>query len=228
MNQLLLPVAAAQGRWLRSTRKLAAPPGGPTSGTAGTTTRPPLSIAVVGDSTAAGSGVASLEDGFAACLARELSGRTRRPVRWQVSGQFGATARRIRFRLVPEVDEDLDLAVLLAGANDVLAGRSVDDWQDDLAATVDALMARAAHVVVAGLPPFALFPAMPAVLGRLLTERAAALDEASQRICAARPGSTWVTMPGSPPPGFFAADRFHPSAAGYHLWAAVIADHITL
>jgi lysophospholipase L1-like esterase len=67
---------------------------------------------------------------------------------------------------------------------------------------------------------------MPATLGRYLSERAAALDDVSRQICAAHRGTTWVTMPGAPPPYFFASDRFHLSAAGYQAWSQVVADHL--
>jgi hypothetical protein len=98
VKRLQLPVAAVQGMWMRSTIKMAPPATGPTSGTVGTTSRTPLCIAVVGESTAAGCGVDNHDDGFTGCLAREITARTQRPVHWQVVGQFGATARRIRYR----------------------------------------------------------------------------------------------------------------------------------
>ena len=227
-NPLLLPVAAAQGMWLRSTIRMAPPATGPTSGTVGTTSRTPLSVAVLGESTAAGCGVESHDIGFTGWLARAIAGRTQRPVQWQVVGQFGATARRLRYRLLPQLGEDLDVAVLLAGGNDTMSGRSPDEWRDDVTAIVDDLMARAGQVVVAGVPPFALFPSMPATLGRYLSERAAALDEVSRQVCAARPCTTWVTMTEVPTPDFFASDRFHLSAAGYRRWAEVVADHLVL
>jgi len=228
MRRLHLPIAAAQGMWLRSTTKVAPPASGPTRGRAGPRAGEALRVAVIGESTAAGCGVTSHTDGFAGSLARELAARTRRPVDWQVVGRLGATARRIRHRLLPQLDEDLDAAVLLAGVNDVMGRRSPEEWRDDLTAIVDGLTARAAHVVVAGTPPFALFPAMPATLGRYLTERATALDDVAQHICASRPRVTWVTMPGVPGPDFFATDRFHPSAVGYGHWAKVIAGHVRL
>ena len=170
----------------------------------------------------------SHDEGFTGSLAREITARTQRPVEWQVAGQRGATARRIRYRLLPQVGEDLDAAVLLAGGNDVMGLRSPEEWRDDLAAIVDDLMGRAGHVVIAGTPPFALFPAMPATLGRYLTERAAVLDEVSRHICASRACTTWVTMTGVPGPDFFATDRFHLSAVGYRQWARVIAGHLPL
>jgi lysophospholipase L1-like esterase len=228
VKRLELPVVAVQGMWMRSTIKPAPPATGSTSGTVGTTSGAPLRIAVVGESTAAGSGVDNHDEGFTGCLAREINARTQRPVQWQVAGQFGATARRIRYRLVPQLGVDLNVAVLLAGGNDVMSRRSPDHWRDDVSAIVDELVERADRVVVAGIPPFALFPSMPTTLGRYLSKRAAALDDVSRQICAVRPCTTWVTMTGNPPPGFFASDRFHPSAAGYQRWAQVVADHLVL
>lgn len=222
-----MPLVAVQGLWLRSTLTLASPAGGPTSGTVegyGS----PLRIAVIGESTAAGCGVDSHDAGFPACLAREVSARTHRTVTWEVVGQFGATARRIRYRLLHRLGEDFDVAVLLAGGNDVLARRAPEQWRDDLAAIVDELMDRAAHVVVAAIPPFALFPSLPAALRRYLGDRAAALDAISRQVCAELPCTTWVSTPGTPPPGFFAQDRFHPSAFGYRRWAEIVADRLAL
>lgn len=226
MKPLLLPVAAVQGKWMRATRRPAPPATGPTTGTAGTTPGAPLRLAVVGESTAAGSGVDNHDEGFTGALARAVSARSGRPVQWQAVGQFGATARRIRYRLLSQLGVDLEVAVLLAGGNDVMTRRTPDQWRDDLSAIIDDLMRHADHVVVAGLPPFALFPSMPTTLGRYLSERAARLDDVSRQICAARPRTTWVTMPGVPPRYFFASDRFHLSAAGYRRWAEVITDQL--
>jgi lysophospholipase L1-like esterase len=215
--------------WMRATLKPAPPATGPTSGTVGTTSGAPLRIAVVGESTAAGCGVDTHNDGFTGRLAHEINAGTQRPVHWQVVGQFGATARRIRYRLLPQLGEDLDVAVLLAGANDVMGRRSPDQWRDDLTAIIDDLMERADHVVVAGIPPLALLPSMPPTLGRYLSERAAALDDVTRQICARWVYATWVvTMTEVPPPDFFASDRFHLSAAGYQRWAQAIADHLVL
>ena len=226
MNPISLPVAAVQGLWLRATIRPAAPASGPNTGTVGTYPHPPLRVTVVGDSTAAGSGAQTHDEGFAGSLARALSTRVGQPVRWRAVGQFGATAGRIRHRLLPQLDAGLHAVVLLAGGNDVMSRRTPAQWHDDLGAVLEDLAQRADRVVVAGIPPFALFPSMPSALGRYLSRRAAALDEVSQQICTSRPGTSWVTMPGTPPPDFFASDRFHPSAAGYRLWAEVVADHL--
>jgi lysophospholipase L1-like esterase len=242
MNPFLLPVIAAQGLFVRYSTETLPPAGGPTTGTCGAagtfgasgTEGPaggePVRIAVLGESTAAGCGVDSHGDGFTGNFARELSERSGRPVEWSVCGQYGATLRRIRYRLLPEVGSDLRVAALLAGVNDVLGRRSPQDWGQDLEAVVNGLAERAEQVVVTGVPPFGEFPSLPGTLRRYLSTRAAALDEVSQRVCAGVPGVTWISSTNVLPmgPEFFARDRFHPSAYGYAEWARVVAGKVAL
>lgn len=162
MHPLLMPVVAAQALFVRMSTEALPPAGGPESGTAGEAAGgEPLRIAVVGESTAAGCGVEQQEEGFTGQFARELSVRTGRPVDWSVHGRYGATARRIRYRLLPELDTGLHVVALLAGVNDVLTRRSPQDWGDDLGAVVGELAQRADQVVVTGIPPFAEFPSIP-------------------------------------------------------------------
>lgn len=230
MNPLLLPIVAAQGRKVRSSTELLPPASGPTRGT--TTSEEasgvPIRIGVLGESTAAGCGVDTHEEGFAGSLARKLAMQTRRPVDWEVVGQHGATARRIRYRLLPRLGERLDVAVLLAGVNDVLTRRTPDQWGEDLAAILEGLGIRARRVVVSGVPPFDAFPSIPTTLGRYLTERAEAVDTVSRRIVAQFPHAAWISAHEFTPMTleFFARDRFHPSAVGYDRWAQVTAQRL--
>lgn len=230
MNPLLLPVIAVQGMWMRATTKLLPPAAGPTVGIVGDTAGAPLRIAVLGDSSAAGHGVDTHDNGFAGSLARRLATQTHRPVNWEVVGQLGATTRRIRYRLLPRLGKNLDVAVLFAGVNDVLARRTPQQWGNDLSAIVDDLNTRAEHVVVTGIPPFQAFPSLPTTLGRYLARRADALDDISRQICAEQPRTIWISPIGIGPfgPDLFAEDRFHPSATAYRRWAQAVADSLTL
>jgi lysophospholipase L1-like esterase len=230
VNPLLFPIIAVQGLRMRSRVEILPPATGPTVGTVGAgAAGPPVRIAVLGESSAAGCGAETHDDGFPGSLARELAGRTHRPVAWEVVGQYGATARRIRHRLLPQLGDNFTVAVLLAGANDVLNRRSPTEWADDLTVIVAGLADRAEHVVVVGLPPFKTFPSLPTTLGRYLTQRADTLNEISQRICAQRPRATWIHTDGMQiGPDFFARDGFHPSAFGYLRWAKTVASQLTL
>lgn len=129
MNPLLLPVIAAQGLWVRARTEVLPPAAGPDTGTvAEQAPGPPMRVAVLGESTAAGCGVATHDEGFPGSLARALAASYDCPVTWKVVGRYGATGRRIRYQLLPQLGEGYDLAVLLAGANDVLGRRSPDQW----------------------------------------------------------------------------------------------------
>ncbi|MGC4750676.1 SGNH/GDSL hydrolase family protein [Micromonospora sp. DT201] len=228
MNPLLMPIIAIQGKRLRPAIEMLSPATGPESGTVGDASRSPVRIAVLGESTAAGYGVDTHDEGFPGCLAHEIVARTSRPVSWEVVGQHAATARRIRHRLLPRLGSDLDVVVVLAGASDVLVRRTPQEWGEDLSAIVDELAARANQVLVAGIPPFRSFPSIPTLLGRYLAAGADALDTRSRQVCAERPRATWVAAMDISSPDFFARDRFHPSASGYRRWAQGVADHVTI
>lgn len=225
ISPLLLPVIAAQGLWVRTTVRAAA---GPTDEPSGTVTGSDLSrlrLAVVGESTAAGCGVDRHTDGFAAALAGEMAARTGQAVDWLSAGRYGATARRIRTDLLPVVGSGFNLVVVLAGVNDVLTHRRPPQWHDDLSGLLDDLRGRTTTIAVTGIPPFTLFPSLPAALARYLAGRAAALDRMSEKACSRRA----VFVPAdfdTVPPDFFSADRFHPSAAGYRHWAVSVAERL--
>jgi lysophospholipase L1-like esterase len=227
MTHMGMLLAAVQGFWVSRRQEELPPAGGEASGRTGNApAAEPLRVAVLGESTAAGCGVTTHHEGFAGSLARRIFELTGRPVLWDVVGQHGATARRIRHRLLPQLGARYDLVVLLAGANDVLSRRTTAEWREDLTAILDALAVRADHTVVAGTPPFATFPSLPGALRRYLAEAARSLDEVAEEICSSRANATWVGSAdvGGVGPDFFARDGFHPSAIGYRRWAELVAD----
>lgn len=224
-----LPVVAMQGVRVRRTTPVLPPAGGATSGRVGPAGERALQLGVLGESTAAGCGVATHEEGIAAALAGELAARSGRPVEWTVAGEFGATVRRIRHRILgPFLDEApgrLDVAVLLAGVNDVLTRSNPSQWRSDLEAVVDRLAASSGLVLVTGVPPFGEFPSLPRTLASYLDERGRALDAMTEEVCRSRDDVVWLPSHGllTGTPDMFAVDGFHPSGVGYRRWAAAMA-----
>lgn len=217
-------VVALQGLWLKMTTRPLPAPDGEAFGSVPGKHRPPLRIAVIGESTAAGCGVTRHDDGFAGAFAREVAERTGQAVEWTANGRYGATAQRIRQELLP-TETDLNLVVVLAGVNDVLTRRRPGRWRDDLGGLIGDLAGRTAKIVVTGVPPFTLFPALPSRLARYLADQASQLDTVSAQVCRGR--AVFVRSDFDvDPDGFFAADRFHPSAAGYRQWAALVAAEV--
>lgn len=187
-----------------------------------------LRLLVIGDSNVAGTGAPTHSVALTGQLAVGLSARRHRPVAWEADGANGATMERIRFEVLGLIQEhDPDIVVLVAGANDAMAGRSPARWGSDLRAVLGAFLdpGREREIVVAGVPPFRYFPALPAPLNEFLERRASRLDAVSAAVCAEL-GLDFVSFADDPPLGeaFFATDRFHSSVAGYGHWAGYLLD----
>lgn len=192
----------------------------------------PLELALLGESTASGVGAPTQSAALVGRLASELASHSSRAVNWSVVGQNGATIRRIRHKLAPQLAHlNPDIAVLAAGANDVIDGRSTSEWEEHLRSVIATLerprSTRCNLVVVTGVPPFAHFPALRSPLRSVLARRADRLDARSAAVCAEL-GVLFLPFDNSIDlgPDFFAADDFHPSEHGYALWAAYLAPHI--
>jgi lysophospholipase L1-like esterase len=181
----------------------------------------PVSILVLGDSTAAGVGADRQDDALPGNLARRLSAEWERGANWRAIGENGATSEDIVRNYLPTASENsYDLVFLTIGANDALKLRSRTAFRRSFRRIIRRLRAVSPHalILVSSLPGFAQFSALPNPLRWALQLHARSLEEVARRFVASEPG---VLM--SPPapkytPGFFASDRFHPSAQGYRDW----------
>ncbi|GGS58765.1 SGNH hydrolase [Planobispora rosea] len=137
----LAPVLAVQGLRVRRTTPRLPEASGPRRGTTGGGPGAPLRLAVLGESTAAGVGVATHEEGLAGCLARAVAARTGRPVRWQVAARTGVNTRTATAELVPLL-EPADAVVVALGVNELLELNRLDRFGRELRALVAAVRAR--------------------------------------------------------------------------------------
>lgn len=182
----------------------------------------PLTLVTVGDSLTVGCGVERQRDGLTPAMARALACRTGRPVQWSTHGKLGATMRRVRFRLLPEVTETPDLLVLCAGSNDLMARRSMKEWRADLTAAIDEAKALCPRVVVISSGQVYRSPALGRTLRKAILEMTDAQTAVSRGICAAK-HVRFVDMThydtGLTDAEFWASDDFHPSKRCYKLLA---------
>jgi lysophospholipase L1-like esterase len=208
---LLFPVLLVQGLLVRR-RVLRLPEAsGPTSGSV--PGPDPLRLLVLGESTAAGVGAAT----HAAALTGQLAVALGRGVRWRVIGRSGLTASAAR-GLVPR-PLDADVVVVVLGVNDTKNLVPVRRWRTDLLRLIIAI--GDVPVVLTGVPPMDAFPSLPQPLRLLLGLRSRELDAAA----ASLPRVTHLPMPRELlTPELFCEDGFHPSEAGYRLWAGSIAE----
>ncbi len=184
----------------------------------------PVRIAWIGDSLAAGLGCDEVCDTPAHLAARLLE----RTVDVTVHAVPGARAAQVLEDQVPLVDPYTDVVVLCVGANDVANSTSRTAY----AKTVDEVLTALAPipVVMLSLPDMAMPDRLAEPLRSLAGARARWFEVARAKVAARHPHVTSVDI-ASRPPGvtraagrrMLSADRFHPGAEGYRLWADRIA-----
>ncbi|WP_338515237.1 GDSL-type esterase/lipase family protein [Bifidobacterium breve] len=108
----------------------------------------PILAVMVGDSLVAGCGVDDQSKGIMPLLAARVAKRTGRPVAWRTVGKLGATARRVRYRMIGDINDRPDVLIVCVGGNDMLAGRSVREWAAGLAPVLDAAKNKAGKVML--------------------------------------------------------------------------------
>ena len=211
------PVLFAQGRRLRRETPLLPDAAQPWHGTL--PGPDPLRLLVLGDSTAAGVGAPTQLEALPGNLARELASLVNRGVSWEARGRNGATAHDLVTDYLPT--DSYDVIFVTIGANDALGIRSRAAFGRDFRTVLEHLRATSpsAAILVSSLPAFFRFELLPNPLRFNLYLHSRNLEAEARSIVAATPGAH---MSPPPPPyteGFFASDRFHPSAIGYRDWA---------
>jgi lysophospholipase L1-like esterase len=192
--------------------------GGPRSGTV-VGTPPALRLVVIGDSTAVGTGVTSLEEALPGALARQLS--RGRAVEWRVFGNSGDTSGEVLAGFGAEIDRSAaDIAVLLVGWNDARKLRSGRTFGRDLDTLLTRIAAAspAARIVVVAPPLFGRFAVLPQPLRWALGAQADGLARVARRVTARRGADLATGFDGRS----VASDGFHPDARGYESIAASV------
>ncbi|MCO5121731.1 MAG: SGNH/GDSL hydrolase family protein [Burkholderiaceae bacterium] len=218
----LAPLLAWQGRRVRREALRLPEAGGARTGVEGEGS--PLRLLLLGDSSAAGVGVADQADALAGRLVARLAADHR--VIWRLEAGTGDRLADLLVRLDPLAREDFDAVVVAIGVNDATARTRVAAWRDGLRRLLADLRARFGDplVLVCAIPPMQVFPALPRPLAGWLGMAAARLNEATHAVLAHEPRAHPVRFDFDPDPRWMCEDGFHPSAAGYHRWAGAVAD----
>ncbi len=232
----LLPLLLAQARRVRASALRLPEASGERHGVVGPGDVA-IRVLIVGDSSAAGVGVATQAEGLAGQLAQALADRSSAAVGWQLVAQTGHTARDACEALRAARLAPADLLVTAVGVNDVVAQTRPAKFLaalDDLHALA-AGRAGVTHTWHCGLPPMGSFPLLPQPLRWMLGRDAASLDRALARHLAGMPERLHLPLPQAPatpdsgdsmPAGWMAHDGFHPGPLGYRHWGKHVADAI--
>lgn len=186
-------------------------------------TRPPIRIAMLGDSTAAGYGVHRDRDTPAARLAIGISDAARRPVHVTNLAIVGAKSRVLLDQveaLERSARRGVDVAVIMVGANDVTHRVKPAESVAHLDRAVRALRERGAEVVVGTCPDLGTIRPLAQPL-RAYARRLSRRLAAAQTIAVVGAGGRTVSLGDllgelfASRTDMFADDQFHPSAEGY-------------
>jgi len=185
-------------------------------------------LLLLGESTVSGVGVAQQTDGLAGQLAAQLANATGRAVQWRAVGRNGADARLALQALLPQaLDQQWDMALLVLGVNDTTHLTSRQHWRQRMQQLIAGLHGCAERVLVTAVPPLGHFSALPQPLRGWFGLRANLLD-ADLRAVAAQQRAGYLVLDIPFQPAYLARDGFHPSAAGYRLWAEGIVRQLGL
>lgn len=224
-----LSLLLTQGLWT-SLRALRLPeasgPGEGVAGPAETPGHPPLHLLALGDSIVAGVGVENSQEALPAQLAGALAGASGQAVRWYARGSNGCRSAGLVLSLDSLAPDLSPPSVVLVsnGINDVTRPVTLAAVLNGMRDAIEALEARFPEslVVCPGLPPLGAFPALPEPLRAVLGRRAMAVDAAFARWTAKRQRVLHLPFSQAVLPGEFAADGYHPNAAGVRRWAQLL------
>lgn len=220
----LAPVLLAQGLRARRDALILPEPAGDREGRAGN--GPELGILITGDSAAAGVGAEHQDE---ALLGQTLA--TLCPhfsVRWRLDARSGATTRSTLKHLQEAEPGRFCVALTSLGVNDVTSGVGLRSWLRQQAALRTLLRERhdTRLILVSGLPPLHLFPALPQPLRWHLGLRARQFDRALRAAVSAEPDCVFISLDVPGNVNQMARDGFHPGPEIYRRWGNTGARHI--
>lgn len=199
----------------------------PLSGRVGSGDGPAVRMVWLGDSTAAGVGASSVDATLPRQVATQVSQASGRPIQLLGLAVSGARIADVRDEQVGKVPADADIVLISIGSNDVTHVTRKAAFRS----TYDEVVSRlpeGAEVVLLGVPDFGAPPrlaqplrAATAVRGRTIDGSVADVARANRFgyvDIAAETGPTFRRQPGR----MFADDGYHPSDAGYTLWADAV------
>lgn len=188
----------------------------------------PIRFAMLGDSAAAGLGVATPEETTGAVLAAGIAAAAGRPVAYRCLATVGAQSADLASQVDRAEELGVDVVAVIIGANDVthavLPAASVRLLSD----AVRTLEAAGIPAVVGTCPDLGTIRPIPHPL-RLMARSWSRSLAAAQSVGVVEAGGRTVALADmlgpefdAHPEEFFGPDRFHPSATGYRSLATAL------
>ncbi len=182
---------------------------------------PAITLAVLGDSSAAGYGASAPEETFGAFLAAGLSELAARPVFLESVAKVGTKTAGLAGQIGAALAALPDVCAVMIGANDVTHRVPASESVRALKEAVETLRAAGSEVVVGTCPDLGTVRPIAQPLRQVARQWSRRLA-AAQTIATVEAGGRSVSLGSILGPEFdaspvdlFGPDRFHPSPAGY-------------
>ena len=191
-----------------------------------------IRLAVLGDSGAAGLGAVHPDETMGVLLARGLTELAGRPVVLSNHAVVGAQTKDLPAQISRALWTKPHVAMIMIGANDLTHGVPLALSARRLRAAVTRFREAGTQVVVATCPDLGSVQPIPQPLRTVMRRRSRALARAQRAVTLAaggRPVALGALLGpefAARPDVMFAADRFHPSPAGYEAAAQALLPEV--
>jgi len=198
-----------------------------------------LRVLAIGESSIAGVGVKTHEEGFTGTLARELAAFFNINVEWKVYAKRGFTAKKVEEMLVPQITEkEFDLVVIGVGGNDTFQLNNPTRWKKDVQQLIKSLKGKFdVPIVFINMPPIKELPAFTKTIKLVLGNVEKMLSEELDKLVRLHKDtyyysnsitmSDWIARFNVPSESaIFFSDGVHPSKLAYQVWARDVAGFI--
>lgn len=191
----------------------------------------PLSILILGDSAAAGVGVETQSDALLGAVLDEL--KQDFEISYQLEAKTGDTTLQVLERTQLLESHDFDVVITSVGVNDVTKLSSPRKWiqqQQEFYKTIEEKFTPKL-VLVTGVPPMNLFPALPNPLGWLFGQYSSEMNQKLAQFVKSKSNYQLIQFDLAHFKALnleMAEDGFHPSKEIYQLWASELVKKIKL
>lgn len=200
-----------------------------------------LKMITIGESTIAGVGVQTHQEGFTGTLANELASKLKTNIDWKVYAKSGYTAKKVKEKLIPLITEtSIDFIVLGLGGNDAFELNSPKKWNTDVRELIKSvqLKFKGVPIIFVNMPPIKEFPAFTSVLKFTIGNLVNILGKELEKLVKDFEHVYYYTQRVSSvdlikrynlkiAPADFFSDGVHPSKITYQIWAKDISNYIT-
>lgn len=188
-----------------------------------------LTLLILGDSAAAGVGVAHQNDALLGAVVSALQHQYQ--VHWRLEAQSGDTTSQVIQKTQKMVNQKYDVVVTSVGVNDVTRLMSARTWIKQQQQFYQLIQAKFQPelIIATGVPPMHLFPALPNPLCWLFGQYAKQMNLQLEKMVSKQKDMQWIEYDIQKYQSMnleMAKDGFHPSKEIYQIWGKEVADRI--